>query len=92
MFTSQIQLASSLAQSFKASLRDMLWSAGQIPITALCLSLCKAGDKNADSARLSSVYTDLEDITVSVCVAAYTVIGDATWFGCRKSLALNKFR
>ena len=78
-----------LAQSFKAPFPNTCLTV-QIPITALYLSTCKAGDKNADSAWLRLVYADIEDILRSVCVAAYRVPVDATWLGCRKNKVLNK--
>ena len=69
--------AASLVQSFKAPVPYQRLAV-QVSTTALCLSTCKAGDKNADSAWLRSVYADAEEIMRSVCVAAYRVTGDAT--------------
>ena len=57
---------------------SMLCSCSSNPIISLCLSTCKAGDKNSDSARVRFMYADAEEIMRSVCVAAYRVIGDAT--------------
>ena len=78
----KLPIVASLAQSFFYVLWSavfyVLWSAVQIPITALCLSTCKAGNKNADSAWLKSVYAEAEEIMKSVCVTACRLIGDAT--------------
>ena len=69
--------AASLAQLFNAP-SPIPQVGSSNPHQCIVFDHMQAGDKNADSAWLRSVYGDAEEVMRFVCVAAYRVTGNAT--------------